>query len=139
MMRPSAYERVPSHSTLTSAIELSELSEPPPSDPAAEPLQPVDVKDELGQVTELSTSRFERRFSGWRFGVAATSILMFSVLLINVAFTIWATSTHKSQGGIGTMYVGSCSQAETISTWLHLVINVLGTAMLSGSNYCKAP
>lgn len=138
-MPPSAYSRLPSHNATTSAFELQQWNEPYHQDSAAESLQSSKAKGGLGQDAEVpERSRFKKRFSGWRFGFAVFAILMVSVLIINVIFTIWATSTYKPRAGIGTMRAGSCKRIEIANTWLHLAINVLGTVMLSGSNYCAA-
>ena len=39
-------------------------------------------------------------------------------------------------GGIGTIQLGSCQKTKNVSLWLHLLINILSTALLSASNYC---
>ncbi|KAI9803253.1 MAG: hypothetical protein M1825_002044 [Sarcosagium campestre] len=139
-MLRSVYERVPSQTPLSDRdpdqIELPERGVSSSSDPAEESLQSSNANSRENKAVIPASSRFERRFSGWRFGVALNAILMTSVLLTNIIFTIWATATYGTKGGIGTIRTGNCGRIENASTWLHLAINVLGTAMLSGSNYC---
>jgi hypothetical protein len=59
-----------------------------------------------------------------------------TVFLVNLSLTIWAAVRFGMNGGIGTIYDGSCSITKRMSLWLHLAINVLGSALLSASNYC---
>lgn len=59
-----------------------------------------------------------------------------SVLLFNVAWTIWAVAEFGVTNGIGTIYHGSCSKTRRVNLWLHLVINAFNTVILSASNYC---
>ena len=138
MPRQPTYRRLSSQASIPPAIELLEQHEFAKSYPAHEPFRTEKGLPGLREYHQTSSpSRFAGRFSGWRFGVAASAILMFSVLITNLSFTIWAVRTYKTTtGGIGTLQSGSCERTKTLSTWLHLAINVLGTAMLSGSNYC---
>ena len=129
----STYARLPSQS---SAIELSKQRRNSTSNNAAEPLHLPQVNRPASTADAFKSSRFSQRFSGWRFGVASTFTLLLTVLFINTIFMIWAIKTYGTHDGIGIMFSGSCQKTRSLSTWLHLAINVLGTAMLSGSNYC---
>ncbi|KAI9884895.1 MAG: hypothetical protein M1823_003302 [Watsoniomyces obsoletus] len=77
-----------------------------------------------------------RRFSGWRGGTATYTVLIMAVLLLNITFTVWAAVRFGASEGIGTMYSGDCKTTRRLSSGLHLLINILGSAMLGGSNYC---
>ena len=77
-----------------------------------------------------------KRLPGSRVGVICVCCLVFAVLLINVSFLVWAVTTHHISGGIATLQQGSCQTSATLNTWIHLVINLLSTGMLGGSNYC---
>lgn len=77
------------------------------------------------------------RFTGWPAGVAASAVLVAVVLLINIGFTIWALGHQKVTNGFDVLYKGSCQRTESLSTWIHLAINVLSTGMLGASNYCE--
>jgi hypothetical protein len=59
-----------------------------------------------------------------------------AVLLANFALTIFAASRYESSNGVGIIYEGDCDTGKSLSLWLHLLINLLGTSMLSASNYC---
>ncbi len=81
--------------------------------------------------------RADRRLLGWRAGVTGVTALVFSCLAINISFLTWALTTHNITGGIATLQQGSCKTSANLNTGIHLVINLLSTGMLSGSNYCK--
>ena len=59
-----------------------------------------------------------------------------TVLLINFILTVWASLKFGLTDGLATIQEGSCQKTKTLSLWLHLAINVLGTLLLSASNYC---
>lgn len=85
------------------------------------------------QRTFTQTKR-NQRLQGRRFGVAFSAISALIVLLINTSGVIWAAV--KQSDGFATLYVGSCDTSAVISQGLHLLINVLSTLLLGGSNYC---
>ncbi|PUU76454.1 hypothetical protein B9Z19DRAFT_1194719 [Tuber borchii] len=78
-------------------------------------------------------------YTGWHTGVLACATSVVVVLLINIGLTIYAATNpkYKMEGGIGTLYSGSCDKSKTIGLWLHLGINALSTLLLSGSNYTQ--
>jgi len=78
-------------------------------------------------------------YTGWHTGVLACATSVGIVLLINVSLTIYAATNPKynMEGGIGTLYEGSCDKSRNIGLWLHLGINALSTMLLSGSNYAQ--
>jgi hypothetical protein len=58
------------------------------------------------------------------------------ILFTNLGFTIFAVSRYGSDKGVGLIYEGDCERVRTLDQWIHLLINLLGTGMLSASNYC---
>jgi len=78
-------------------------------------------------------------YTGWHTGVLACATSVVVVLLINVGLTIYVATNpeYRMEGGIGTLYYGSCEKSKTIGLWLHLGINGLSTLLLSGSNYTQ--
>ena len=56
-------------------------------------------------------------------------------LVINTAFAICAATIGPASEGVGTVYKGDCDKVKSLDRWLHLLINILGTALLSGSNF----
>jgi len=62
--------------------------------------------------------------------------LVIVILVTNLAMTSFAVSRYGSQAGVGVIYEGDCDTVNSLDRWLHLLINLLGTGMLSASNYC---
>jgi hypothetical protein len=58
------------------------------------------------------------------------------ILLMNLSLTIFAISRYGSDNGVGLIYEGDCERVKGLDQWIHLLINLLGTGMLSASNYC---
>jgi hypothetical protein len=72
------------------------------------------------------------RFTGWRFGAFHFGVWAAIVFLINLIVTIWGSVSRHS----GVLLEGDCDRVELLNTGLHVLINVLSTILLSGSNYC---
>jgi hypothetical protein len=75
---------------------------------------------------------FGDRFTGWRFGALHFAIWATVVFLINLVVTIWGSTQRTS----GVLLDGDCNRVKRLNTALHVLINVLSTILLSGSNYC---
>lgn len=63
---------------------------------------------------------------------AATAI---AVLLLNLVFTIVAVAKFGHIGGIGIVYQGSCAVVNSLTIWMHVLVNALSALLLSASNY----
>ena len=80
--------------------------------------------------------RKERYLHGWRMGITICAATAGTVFLINLILTIWAISKYGLEnGGFGTIQEGNCKETGHLSLWLHLIINLLSTLLLSASNY----
>jgi hypothetical protein len=78
----------------------------------------------------------QRHLKGWRFGILSGSILAFTVLSANLAFTIYGGIKSTTESATQKLlYQGSCAQVTNTSMIIHLVINLLSTLLLSASNY----
>ena len=77
-----------------------------------------------------------RRFQGWRMGAILCASATATVLLINIIFVVVIPAVYGAQSGLTTIQEGSCSKSKHLDTWLHLLINILSTVLLSASNYC---
>jgi hypothetical protein len=79
------------------------------------------------------------RLSRWQKSAllfCAGSLLSF---VANLSFTIWAITRPGSniQNGVGLLSEDtSCSRVKAMNTGIHVLINVLSTILLAGSNYC---
>ncbi|KAJ5251753.1 hypothetical protein N7489_002163 [Penicillium chrysogenum] len=77
----------------------------------------------------------------WIKGVVICSWIIGGVLALNVILTVVAAGLAYS-GNSGQMfdfaslYMGKCSTSKYWTTGLHLLINILSTALLGASNYC---
>lgn len=59
-----------------------------------------------------------------------------TILAINTGLAIFASVRYGSRDGVGLVYHGPCATVKALDLWLHLLINLLSTGMLSASNYC---
>ncbi|PLN84163.1 hypothetical protein BDW42DRAFT_163090 [Aspergillus taichungensis] len=77
----------------------------------------------------------------WIKGVVVCSWIIAAVLLVNIILTVAAVAVAYSGNkeksfSFASLYTGKCSVAKNSTTGVHLVINILSTAMLGASNYC---
>ena len=75
-------------------------------------------------------------FSGWRFGVINCASWVVLVLLVNLTVTIVVGTRYGYTDGLGVLFDGSCDAVRKYNVVGHLIINILSTILLSGSNYC---
>lgn len=68
--------------------------------------------------------------------LVAQITLVSAVLIVNVSLTIYANFTYPSVEAVGVLYKGDCSTVRKLNLWLHLLISILSTLMLSASNFC---
>ncbi len=78
----------------------------------------------------------------WRTSIAGFAISGVIVFILNLAALIYSVSQGKSSMQEGSVVlsegnsVSECAAIKNTNTWLHLLINVLSTIILAGSNYC---
>lgn len=77
----------------------------------------------------------------WIKGVVVCSWIIAAVLVSNIILTVAAVAVAYSRNdektfSFASLYMGKCSVAKNSTTGVHLVINILSTAMLGASNYC---
>jgi hypothetical protein len=84
----------------------------------------------------LPSHERQARFSGWRGGIVLAIAGSSLVLLFNLICAIVAAAAGKPQDRIATIYTGNCDVASRWSTGLHLLINILSSALLGASSYC---
>ncbi|KAE9575180.1 hypothetical protein CGCF415_v015194 [Colletotrichum fructicola] len=79
-------------------------------------------------------------FKGWRSGLARATIAAAVVTLFNIWFLAVFASTMEvipGQKYEGILFTGSCARAKQLSTWSHVVINILGSVLLATGNYTQ--
>lgn len=85
--------------------------------------------------TSLTTSRsIKNRLTGWKSGALGFSVMAFIIFFLNLAVTIWGLSSHPSNHGV--LFEGDCSLVKNYNTGLHVLINIISTVLVSGSNFC---
>ncbi|KAF2846178.1 hypothetical protein T440DRAFT_246501 [Plenodomus tracheiphilus IPT5] len=103
-----------------------------------DPVKPLSIHSKTTTVFNAPKERARRllgpRFAGWRFGVLNFACWASIVFLINFIATICGSAA--SQEGDGVFYDGDCDYVKKLNSGLHILINVLGTVLLGGSNYC---
>jgi len=80
------------------------------------------------------TQQYRHRLSGWRFGILNFGIWASIVFLVNLVVTIWGSVAHRNTEHV--LHEGDCERIKTTNSGLHILINILSTILLSGSNYC---
>jgi hypothetical protein len=92
--------------------------------------------DASPSIRSLKKTRVQRvigdQFTGWRFGALHFAVWATVVFLINFIVTIWGSTARQS----GVLLEGDCGRVKRLNTGLHVLINILSTILLSGSNYC---
>ena len=71
------------------------------------------------------------RQGGWRQSTLSFSIAALVTFLINLSFTIWASVSTNS-----VLADSDCKSIKILNTGLHVLVNILSTILLAGSNYC---
>jgi hypothetical protein len=82
------------------------------------------------------TKKQTRAFHGWRFGALGCAASSTVVFVINLVVTIWGSWNLKSGDDAGALYTGDCERVRQMNVGIHVLINILSTVLLSGSNYC---
>lgn len=87
-------------------------------------------------VEGKSVLRKSKYLHGWRMGITICAVTAGKVFLINLILTIWAIAKYGLQKeGFGTIQEGNCKETGHVGFWLHLIINLFSTLLLSASNY----
>lgn len=62
-------------------------------------------------------------------------VLITTVFVVNLTLALYG-SRFPIREGIGLIYIGDCDMVKSLNRYLHLLINILSTGMLSASNFC---
>ncbi|KIW35231.1 uncharacterized protein PV07_01937 [Cladophialophora immunda] len=79
---------------------------------------------------------------GWTRGALLFGIFCTVVLAVNLGVLIWAAKFRNDLTDDGTVVLrkgtdnDQCTNIQQLNKWAHLVINLLSTILLNGSNYC---
>ena len=102
---------------------------------AATTLFNPEIYKSFGLFSEEYDSVDTKPSRGWRKAVVAAAVLTAVVLSINLVFLLVGVTRFAPSYGIGTIYTGNCASVKRWDTALHLLINVLATAVLASSNF----
>ncbi|KAI1325094.1 hypothetical protein F5Y16DRAFT_278388 [Xylariaceae sp. FL0255] len=110
----------------------------PPADQEPFQSQTFARKNELSQFFPKINDKDSLR--AWKSKRSRTLLLQIFlvvvVLLANIVLTVFAVSHYSSTDGIGLLYDDDCTTVKDLDRYLHLLINILSTGLLSASNYC---
>ncbi|MCJ1283445.1 hypothetical protein MMC26_002774 [Xylographa opegraphella] len=95
-----------------------------------------DADDTNSYATAVRGKESKGVLSGWRFGVLNCVMSVTLVLLVNIIITLVVGAHYGYTDGLGVLFDGSCDAVRRYNVVGHLVINILSTILLSGSNYC---
>jgi hypothetical protein len=90
--------------------------------------------DESQSKEEESVGQNRGLFEGWKFSAFLAFVSSVVVLLFNMIFLIYSAANTRNGDGT-TLMRGDCGKMHHLSTVMHWVINLLGTAVLSASNF----
>ncbi|OTB13098.1 hypothetical protein K445DRAFT_320282 [Daldinia sp. EC12] len=65
--------------------------------------------------------------------------LIISTLVVGVstAIMVWSVVKYNpNHRGVGTYFSGNCSRASSLNTFIHALMNILSSLLLSSGNYC---
>lgn len=91
---------------------------------------------ETDQIPLIRPSKRDGWFSGWRTGAYSAAGLALVSLGINVVAAVWLKRHPNASSNLVEVYKGDCGQVSRMDMWIHLLINIISTLLLGGSNYC---
>ncbi|KAL3294051.1 hypothetical protein RB213_011769 [Colletotrichum asianum] len=71
----------------------------------------------------------------WRRGALSFAAAALFTFIVNFSFTLW-TMTKEAPDGVGLIWEGEQTIVKAWNTAMHIVINIISTILLAGSNYC---
>lgn len=97
-------------------------------------------KPAASREAEYNSIRFKpekrRVFVGGRLGIISGSVSVFTVLVVNLSFTLWILSRRGIKNQRGILHEGNCDEVRNLNIAAHLIINIFSTMTLASSNYC---
>lgn len=126
-----------SQKTFDRAETVELLSIPRDEEPLGPNSSSEDGTDLIDRTAVQSTRkhRKKRKTENWKRSLYLGSLSSIIVLLFNVSFVAWAVSHHDLTEDRRVLYTGDCTKTKRMSTGIHLVINILSTALLCASSY----
>ena len=108
-----------------------------PSQPRARAVPPSTTMTDPPLEAEGQSASVQEDRPRWRKAVLGFTLAAFITFALNLSFLTWALARSGSDNnGIGTLTTGTCSSMKKLNVGIHVVINILSTVLLAGSNYC---
>ena len=85
--------------------------------------------------SRVARFRYRHALTAWRLVLSSGLLVGTIVLLINLILLGLVYTRFKIDNGIATAWTGSCEQASSIVTILHLLINIMSSLLLASSNF----
>ncbi|KAI1363998.1 hypothetical protein F5Y08DRAFT_353847 [Xylaria arbuscula] len=83
-----------------------------------------------------SSSAWKRLHPSLQQGYKYCLGIVASIWVLVLVFSIWVGTVHKAQAGlVFTLQTGSCSAAESINFWVHLVVNGIASTLYAISSF----
>ena len=98
--------------------------------------QPAEDEGENLIRSEQDATAKNAGVDAYRVGARAAAFCASFALLLNFSIAIWLASKHGTSDPFFQVWQGDCTIASRLDTAIHLIINLLSTCLLSGSNYC---
>jgi hypothetical protein len=95
----------------------------------------IQETEEAHQPSPPKQTVFQTHFGGLKRTLRFFLTVAIIVLVVNISWLGYAKTHYGGlDGGFGTIQRGDCDTAKKTNTWLHLLINVLSTLLLTASN-----
>jgi hypothetical protein len=95
-----------------------------------QPFTPFDSR----KTVDSAKAREERQ--KWRTSLYMFMGLACAVFIVNTGILAWIVWTRGTNDGVDILYEASCDKTKKVNIGIHLLINILSSALLSASNYC---
>ncbi|KAF2122647.1 hypothetical protein BDV96DRAFT_626519 [Lophiotrema nucula] len=111
-------------------------AEPVPGAPPKSNATPTEyLVPEVEQRPKPQQTWFQAHFGGLKRILRLFLAVAITVLVVNVSWLLYAKKHYGGiESGYGIIYRGDCEAAKSTNRWLHLLLNVLSTLLLNGSN-----
>lgn len=111
---------------------------PPPyvSHGTLDPQKAIDVSYQPVQQTHVMTQE-QSRFQGFRVSLGGFSLAALVVLGANIGISIYCVQQYGNEpaANFKPVFTGDCKKTKQINTLVHLLINILSSLLLTGSNF----
>jgi len=76
-----------------------------------------------------------KKKQGWRLGTLVSCYAVAVCLLLELGLLTYALLVNRPRNGLGILYEGHCEKVKRLSILLLLPLNIIGTVLISTSNY----